>query len=320
MRIAFVGKGGSGKTTIASLFTEYLIAKGKPIVAIDADINMHMGELLGFNEQIPLAKQLSTPEAEKAIKTYLKGDNTRIKELAHFRKTTPPTKQSNFLRLSEDNFTINNFSLRRDNLFFMAVGTYDPESIGASCYHNNLAILESLLSHTLDKNGYVVVDMVAGTDAFANTLHAQFDLLVLVIEPTKKGLEVFKQYYELAKSANIEHNVVVIGNKIRSEEDKNFLKNIIPADMLLGFFGDSEYLRKYDQIGGRLQINSLEKDNLNILDKLFERFSNIKTDYNKRLKYLHTLHKRYVAQGSIKDRFGDLTNQIDESFNYEDVL
>ena len=43
MRIAFVGKGGSGKTTTAAAFSRYLAAHGRPVVAVDADINQHLG-------------------------------------------------------------------------------------------------------------------------------------------------------------------------------------------------------------------------------------------------------------------------------------
>lgn len=43
MRIAFVGKGGSGKTTLSSLFIRHLAATGAPVVAVDADINQHLG-------------------------------------------------------------------------------------------------------------------------------------------------------------------------------------------------------------------------------------------------------------------------------------
>ena len=39
MKIAFAGKGGSGKTTLSSLFTRHLAAQGLSVVAIDADIN-----------------------------------------------------------------------------------------------------------------------------------------------------------------------------------------------------------------------------------------------------------------------------------------
>jgi CO dehydrogenase maturation factor len=321
MRIAFVGKGGSGKTTTAALFTIYIANKNKPVLAIDADINMHMGELLGFKHSIPVDKQLSTPSSVITIKTYLKGNNKRIKELSHFRKTTPPTKESNFFDVSDNkNPILKDFSLKKDNITFMAVGTYDPEGIGASCYHNNLAILETLLSHTLDMGDYVVVDMVAGTDAFANTLHAQFDLLVLIIEPTRKGLEVFKQYWELAKRAKIEDQIVVIGNKIKDKSDKDFLKENIPSKLLFGFFEDSKYLKDYEKVGGMLDVDLLEKDNVKIIAGLFKKLNEVKPNYDKRLKKIQELHKKYVAQDSIKKQFGDLTNQIDKSFTYESVL
>jgi cellulose biosynthesis protein BcsQ len=42
MKIAFAGKGGSGKTTLSSLFVRHLAAQGLPVVAIDADINQHL--------------------------------------------------------------------------------------------------------------------------------------------------------------------------------------------------------------------------------------------------------------------------------------
>jgi CO dehydrogenase maturation factor len=51
MRIAFVGKGGSGKTTLASLFCKHLAATGRPVLTIDADINQHLGVALGLSEQ-----------------------------------------------------------------------------------------------------------------------------------------------------------------------------------------------------------------------------------------------------------------------------
>ncbi|CAM5528647.1 hypothetical protein SFUMM280S_03018 [Streptomyces fumanus] len=52
MRIAFVGKGGSGKTTLSALLIRHLAATGAPVVAIDADINQHLGAALGLDEAI----------------------------------------------------------------------------------------------------------------------------------------------------------------------------------------------------------------------------------------------------------------------------
>jgi CO dehydrogenase maturation factor len=51
VKIAFVGKGGSGKTTLTGLFARYLASRAAPVVAVDADINQHLGMTLGLTEE-----------------------------------------------------------------------------------------------------------------------------------------------------------------------------------------------------------------------------------------------------------------------------
>lgn len=315
MRIAFVGKGGSGKTTLSALFAQYM-SKKYPVLAVDGDLNMHLGGLLGFEDELPKEKHISHPEAAKAIKTHLKGKNGRIKDLAQFRKTTPPTAESNLIFLDDPADPIlMQFSAVNTTLRLMVVGSYDSEEIGASCYHNNLAILENILSHLIDARGVAVADMVAGVDAFANTLHAQFDLLVLAVEPTKRGLEVFEQYKKLAEEAGVYDSLYVVGNKVRLEADEEFIKKYIPQEKLLGFLKESEYLRRKDQEGGALNVDMLEEENRKLLQTIESKLFSMQPDYQARLEKLFDLHRRYVAQGFIKERFGDLTNHIDPTFN-----
>ncbi len=318
MRIAFVGKGGSGKTTLSALFAQH-INKKYPVLAIDGDLNMHLGPLLGFEHELPLERHISHPEAAKTIKTHLKGENHRIKDLAQFRKTTPPAKESNLIFLDDaSDPLLLEFGVGDEKLRLMVVGTYDSEEIGASCYHNNLAILENILSHLIDTNGVVVTDMVAGVDAFANTLHAQFGMLVLTVEPTKRGVEVFEQYRKLAEEAGVYESLFVVGNKVRSDADTDFIKKNIPTKKLLGFFMESEYMRHKDQEGGALNVDLLEGENRELLDRIEKKLLSILPDRQAMLSKLFDLHRRYVAQGFIAERYGDLTNQIDETFNYDD--
>src|SRR5258708_6211098 len=97
MRVAFAGKGGSGKTTLSSLFIRYLAAQGLPVVAIDADINQHLAEALGAGQDPPaLGAHLMQ------IKDYLRGSNPRIASAAAMVKTTPPGRGSLLLRTGGD--------------------------------------------------------------------------------------------------------------------------------------------------------------------------------------------------------------------------
>ncbi len=320
MRIAFVGKGGSGKTTFTSLFTQYSLNQDNQNVwAIDADLNMHLAEQLGL--KVENLKHISDPDSEKDIKKFLMGESNKIKEVSHFKKSTPPTEKSNFIVVKDyDNYIIKNYSQRRSNLLLSIVGSYHTDSIGASCYHNNLAVLESMLSHTIDKASTVIVDMVAGVDAFAGTLHAQFDMIVLVVEPTKKSLEVYEQYKVLSEEAGIWNEVFVVGNKINSDKDKEFVEKNIDKTKLLGYLYNSDHIREVEQGESELDINKLEEQNKAVFSNVYKKLSCIDISYNERLEKLYKLHKKYIAQGHIKDRFGDLSNQIDIDFNFDEFV
>lgn len=322
MRIAFVGKGGSGKTTCTSLFIQSLFKKNPLTVwAIDADLNMHLADQLGCQEQARSLQHISAPDAEIDIKRYLMGKNDRIKDISHFRKSTPPTAQSNFVVVSDrHNYILEHYAAKHDNIFLSIVGSYHTEGIGASCYHNNLAVLESLLSHTIDANGVVVVDMVAGVDAFAGTLHAQFDMIVFIVEPTKKSLEVYEQYKRLAEDAGIWDEVYVVGNKIGTQKDTAFIEAVIERTKLLGYLSNSQHVHEAEQGELGLDFSKLEKSNQHVFEAVYATLAQAQSSYNVKLQRLHALHKKYVSQASIRERFGDLTEQIDDTFNFDEYV
>lgn len=316
MRIAFVGKGGSGKSTLSASFATYVSKQNtRPVVVFDADLNIHAPELLGFNT-IPFEKHLSHPVVAKSIQKWLIGNND-IQNLGAFRKSTPPTRKSNIINIESINETpLQSFGLHKGNLSVFAVGTYQEQDIGASCYHNNLAILESILNHTNDKNGYIIADMVAGVDSFAGTLHAQFDLTCLIVEPTMRSVEVYTRYIELATEAGIADSVRVIGNKIRNDTDRDFITSHIPKNKIIDYFTDDEYIRTIDQDGTILDTTKLLTSNQELLKNILTILDSMPDSRNTRLKNLWKLHKKYVAQGFIKERFGDLTHQIDSDFSF----
>src|SRR5688572_2966768 len=102
MKVAFVGKGGSGKTTLSSLFIRHLAAAHLPVIAVDADINQHLGVALGLDDAQAAALPAMGAHLPM-IKGCLRGDNPRIASADAMIKTTPPGEGSRLLRIREEN-------------------------------------------------------------------------------------------------------------------------------------------------------------------------------------------------------------------------
>ena len=102
MKVAFVGKGGSGKTTLASLFALRAAGSGAPVLALDADIHQNLAVALGADEEVA-AGLPALPDHLTALKEWLRGDNPRIPDAASMIKTTPPGRGSRLVTVTEDN-------------------------------------------------------------------------------------------------------------------------------------------------------------------------------------------------------------------------
>jgi CO dehydrogenase maturation factor len=229
MKIAFAGKGGSGKTTLSSLFTRHLAALGRPVVTIDAGINQHLGEALGATtDPPPMGAYL--PQ----IKEYLRGSNPRITSAAAMVKTTPPGRGSRLLRPGGPDPVHDLAVTTPCGAQLLATGPFGEEDLGVACYHSKTGAVEMYLNHLADGPGeYVVVDCTAGADSFASGLFTRFDLSVLVAEPTRKGLGVYRQWQEY--TAGVDVAVVLAGNKVQGDEDVAFLRRHAGDDLLTWF-------------------------------------------------------------------------------------
>jgi CO dehydrogenase maturation factor len=307
MKIAFNGKGGSGKSTLAALFVQYLRAAGHRVLAVDADVNVHLAPLLGVTARAEDA--LSHPDNVRRLRTHLIGDNTRIAGVEHFVATTPPGPGSRLVTLDAGDPVLAGHATALDERsHVMHVGTYEVKDIGSGCYHGHLAILENLLSH-LDPadDGWVVCDMVAGTDAFANSLHAQFDTIVVVAEPTPESVSVARRYRELAAAAGVLDTVAIVGNKVADAADREYLERELGAAPI-AVLGAQTGLRRARQAG--LPPRPEDLDDASALARVAEHAAVRSLSAEDRAALMRTLHLRVSAKGWVRAAHGDVSTQL----------
>ena len=291
MRIALLGKGGSGKTTVSSLLIRALMQQEKSVIAIDADVNQSLGRKLDISQKSIDAKlKIGDPDnGLNQLKALLKGSNQLIPEnLQHMIKTTPPGPGSHLINpQSQDDPVLSRFGVTQGALTLINVGEVSKNSHMHRCYHAQTGGADLLLNHFLDSpNDNIIVDMTAGTDAFASGIFTRFDLLLLVVEPTDDSIDVYRQYIEHADffdqtaQKNGVHSAVrplikVVGNKLSNPLQRQQLEYYCGED-LIGFLSESDWIKnqamkqwlEVTQRETLLDFDVYEKENLSVLHKV----------------------------------------------------
>lgn len=315
MRAAFVGKGGSGKTTLSSLFCRYLAGQKVPVLAMDADINQHLGMALGFSEEEAAALPPLGLEIER-VKEYVRGTNPRLPSASMMLKTTPPGSGSRLLRM-DDNPLFAYFAREIVGVRLLVTGPFSQEDLGQRCYHSKVGAVELLLNHLIDgENEYVVVDMTAGADSFASGMFTKFDLTFLVVEPTLKSLGVYKQYEAYAREYDV--RLCVIGNKVESAEDVTFLREHVGVD-LLTWLGYSPYVRAQEK-GQQLPFDALEAPQFQALAMMKATLDACQKDWEKLYTQAVAFHRQNALAWGNAAIGADATAQIDPAFSLADAV
>jgi CO dehydrogenase maturation factor len=334
VKAAFVGKGGSGKTTLAALFARYLAAgsmtgeasdgantesaagsadasaTGAPaLLAIDADINQHLAAALGaeLDEALlppALGDHLGT------IKDFLRGDNPRIASA----EAMAPGLGSRLVGVDDHNPLYAGLVREVGGVRLAVTGPFGSDDLGVACYHSKVGAVELLLNHIVDGAGeYVVVDMTAGADSFASGLFTRFDLTFLVCEPTVRSVGVYRQYISYARDFGV--RVVAVGNKVDDADDVAFLQNHL-GDDLLCWIGRSAFVKAAER-GRHLPIADLEPAGAASLQAMREALDACVKDWPSYARQAAEFHVRNATAWG-NDRAGaDLTGQIDPQFVIE---
>ncbi len=222
LSIAFSGKGGTGKTTIAGMLIRYLISKeATPILAVDADSNYNLNEVLGVEVDTTLG------EVRESMKTGdLPSGMTKDRYMA--------------TKLEE--------AIVETDLFDLVV-MGQPEGQGCYCAANTL--LSDFLQKLTTNYASIVMDNEAGMEHISRLTTSNVDDLLVVSDPSRRGLQAAGRIKDLAQTLNIGASKVhLILNNVR-EEPSERMRELI-ADMgleLLGTVRQEETLEEFDMAG-----------------------------------------------------------------------
>jgi CO dehydrogenase maturation factor len=234
LKLAFGGKGGVGKTTVTSLIARTIAALNNEtsVIAIDADPVANLAAGLGIDETQPI-----TPVAE-------------LSDLIAERTGATPGTMGGFFTLNPKVDDIpDRFSIEKDGVKLLVMGTVTHG--GSGCICPEATILKALMNHlVLARNEVVVMDMEAGVEHLGRATSGSVDALVVVVNPGKRSRVAADKIRKLGKDIGIK-NIVILGNRVKSEEDKELIRESMPDYEIIGFLPELDEIVQSDRNGNR---------------------------------------------------------------------
>lgn len=227
--IALAGKGGVGKTTICGMLIEYLCQKKNgPVLAVDADANSNLNEVLGVEVEETLGDiREDIAQAELALESPIPKGMTKA-NYAEMRFSDALTEG--------------------DDYDLLVMGR--TQGKGCYCFVNGL--LTTQVAKYAQNYRYIVVDNEAGLEHLSRGVLPQVDTIILVSDCSRRGVQAAGRLSEMigelklgAKEVGLIINRAPNGqlnDGVRAEIDKYGMR-------LLGVVPHDETVYEYDAEG-----------------------------------------------------------------------
>ena len=205
MKIAIVGKGGSGKSSISWLLCEALLKSGKKVLAIDADHNQNLAESFG------VTVDEKTPTIHHSHSLFMEVVNQKEdKKWANI--VLDNRELPTFSIKNPDRYTASLLIPVKENLHMMIGGLGNVDIVESGrCAHGNISPLKYYLPLLNTEDHTVVIDGVAGVDMLNFGLFSGVDALVIVEEDHMHSKKVSAQIRAVAERFSIPF--VILQNK-----------------------------------------------------------------------------------------------------------
>jgi CO dehydrogenase maturation factor len=199
--IALAGKGGTGKTTLAALLIRYLVEeRGGAILAIDADPASNLHFVLGMELYQTIGEiredMLEQVQTSGALAGSMPGGMSKQEYL---------------------DYQVQMSLVEGEQVDLLAMGR--PEGQGCYCAANQM--LRLILDRLKSNYDYIVIDNEAGMEHLSRRTTRDVDVLLLVTDPTQRGLITAKRMQEMVPELEIGvGRVYLVLNRLRGNGRK----------------------------------------------------------------------------------------------------
>ena len=224
--IAVAGKGGVGKTTLTGLLIQYLCESGKkPVLAVDADANANLNEVLGVGIECTLGELRE--EIERA------GVDSR------YQIPVGMTKQAYLEARLADAIT------EEDDYDLMVMGRTQGQ--GCYCFVNGL--VQTQIQKLQSNYPYVVVDNEAGMEHISRGLIPTMEIAILVSDCSRRGVQAAGRIAALMKELNFKPKTVglIVNRAPEGKLDEGTMEEVEKQGLtLLGVVPQDQDVYQYD--------------------------------------------------------------------------
>jgi CO dehydrogenase maturation factor len=98
------------------------------------------------------------------------------------------------------------------------------------------------------RNEVVIMDMEAGIEHLGRGTARFVDKLIVVVEPGRKSIDTAHNIQQMAGQLGMK-DIVIVGNKVRNQGDKDFIISSLPEFTFLGFLPYDQAIVDADQAG-----------------------------------------------------------------------
>jgi CO dehydrogenase maturation factor len=229
MKIAVTGKGGVGKTTLSSVLSYLFASEGKQVISVDADPDANLASALGIPK-------------EEAAKIRPIAD---LSEVIEERTGAKPGSVGGMFKLNPKVDDLpEGFGYRMNGITLLVMGKSKAASSGCYCPEN--VLLRRLLKHlVVERNEVVIVDMEAGIEHLTRGTAGSVDAFIVVVEPGQRSMQTAGVVRNMARELGV-RQVFVVANKVRGQEDLDFIRKGIEDMELVGFMSLNPLIMEAD--------------------------------------------------------------------------